>query len=432
MTEESNTNASSKWIPDESASACMRCDAEFTFFFRRHHCRKCGYVVCSNCSGGRMKVEGYANDQRVCTSCASGLRRKSDTLSSKKFIRPESPNRRKSAPEAQPIELERATAQVIGDISSMELFDSMASPSILIIDIREAQAFAKSSLPRSMSVPLLPEVQAAYKAWADAQNSEENNPETTDESASEDTPTPTPTLPTLAMLEKKLSMRTRMALKRRRMSDVIVVSDDGNRGPLSPAMVFAKLATNTRSVRILSGGFNGLVKKYPFVPGEKPIPWYPTIVLDGFLYLGCEADARLEKHLDNLGITHILNVSAEVKNLYPEKYTYMHVDILDEKSSRLDEHFEKTIEFLNTVRESNEKKRAMVHCYQGVSRSSSIVLAYLMKSQKWTLKRAHTYLKKLRPMINPNPGFWQQLGEFEKKLFGGASTLAECIDFAIS
>lgn len=39
-----------QWEPDDSTSECRRCQRKFTFFLRKHHCRKCGLVVCAHCS----------------------------------------------------------------------------------------------------------------------------------------------------------------------------------------------------------------------------------------------------------------------------------------------------------------------------------------------------------------------------------------------
>lgn len=41
------------WQEDEQVSECFLCHTGFTLFFRRHHCRKCGRVVCGNCSSSR-------------------------------------------------------------------------------------------------------------------------------------------------------------------------------------------------------------------------------------------------------------------------------------------------------------------------------------------------------------------------------------------
>ncbi|CAF1050269.1 unnamed protein product [Adineta steineri] len=52
----------------------------------------------------------------------------------------------------------------------------------------------------------------------------------------------------------------------------------------------------------------------------------------------------------------------------------------------------------------------------GISRSSSIVLAYLMKYHHDTLMEAHDFLLDRRPISCPNPGFLLQLIRYEKKL----------------
>ncbi|KAF2197774.1 FYVE-domain-containing protein [Delitschia confertaspora ATCC 74209] len=44
------------WQPDEEASSCPVCGHSFTFFYRKHHCRKCGRVVCGNCSLHRITI----------------------------------------------------------------------------------------------------------------------------------------------------------------------------------------------------------------------------------------------------------------------------------------------------------------------------------------------------------------------------------------
>ncbi|XP_007449065.1 PREDICTED: zinc finger FYVE domain-containing protein 26 [Lipotes vexillifer] len=64
-----------QWVPDESESTCMVCCRErFTMFNRRHHCRRCGRLVCSSCSTKKTVVEGCReNPTRVCDQCYSYL-----------------------------------------------------------------------------------------------------------------------------------------------------------------------------------------------------------------------------------------------------------------------------------------------------------------------------------------------------------------------
>ncbi|KAF2002033.1 FYVE-domain-containing protein, partial [Amniculicola lignicola CBS 123094] len=44
------------WQPDSDVTHCRVCGSQFTFFYRKHHCRKCGRVVCSACSPHRITI----------------------------------------------------------------------------------------------------------------------------------------------------------------------------------------------------------------------------------------------------------------------------------------------------------------------------------------------------------------------------------------
>merc|ERR1712137_1319234 len=57
------------WIPDKLLKNCMLCDVKFTTINRRHHCRKCGKLVCGACSGKKYKLENMGKVCRVCDEC---------------------------------------------------------------------------------------------------------------------------------------------------------------------------------------------------------------------------------------------------------------------------------------------------------------------------------------------------------------------------
>ena len=61
---------------------CTLCSKKFTFRVRKHHCRKCGELVCDTCSKGRLVLPSLYGDDpvRVCTQCSDGT--KSFTVSS--------------------------------------------------------------------------------------------------------------------------------------------------------------------------------------------------------------------------------------------------------------------------------------------------------------------------------------------------------------
>lgn len=59
------------WQDDESSEVCIKCKAEFGLFNRRHHCRRCGVLVCGDCSRFQLPLPrlNYNDDQRVCSTC---------------------------------------------------------------------------------------------------------------------------------------------------------------------------------------------------------------------------------------------------------------------------------------------------------------------------------------------------------------------------
>ena len=60
--------------------------------------------------------------------------------------------------------------------------------------------------------------------------------------------------------------------------------------------------------------------------------------------------------------------------------------------------------------------RVLVHCQEGISRSSTILIAYLMARQGLSLQDAYGWVKAQRKQIFPNLGFWRQLDLFERTL----------------
>ncbi|KAL4705561.1 hypothetical protein ACJJTC_006889 [Scirpophaga incertulas] len=79
------------WVPDNEASICMHCKkTQFTVLNRRHHCRKCGSVVCGPCSSKRFVLRGQSEKPlRVCLQCYDELNRER--------VRPPNPNQSQTA-----------------------------------------------------------------------------------------------------------------------------------------------------------------------------------------------------------------------------------------------------------------------------------------------------------------------------------------------
>ena len=132
------------------------------------------------------------------------------------------------------------------------------------------------------------------------------------------------------------------------------------------------------------------------------------------MYLGNFDTACNISDLRRLGINHVLNLASECKNtLLPKHIVELHLKMKDTIDFEVIDHFERANDFINKVR--NSGGIILVHCKFGVSRSPSFVAAYLIKYFGFTAKSALAYVRKKRPMINPNEGFIVQLERYEQK-----------------
>lgn len=203
--------------------------------------------------------------------------------------------------------------------------------------------------------------------------------------------------------------------------------------PMSPLKTSSTLHTPiTSPIRTQSTDLNspGSALKSMNKHMHRPaFPWYPSEILVNQLYLGSHTDACNLDTLTQLDITHILNVSAEVDNMYPQQFTYKHIVLPDLPDSDITAYFDMSNQYIDLCMHTSGK--CLVHCYQGVSRSSTLIIAYLMYSQHMSLVTAYHHVLNARKQIMPNIGFWQQLGLYECKLYNiSHSTINECIDIA--
>lgn len=58
----------------------------------------------------------------------------------------------------------------------------------------------------------------------------------------------------------------------------------------------------------------------------------------------------------------------------------------------------------------------------GVSRSAAIVIGYLIKYKKWTLRRAYKHIIGIRPVARPNSKFLNELVDYERQFIGTLSS----------
>jgi len=136
-------------------------------------------------------------------------------------------------------------------------------------------------------------------------------------------------------------------------------------------------------------------------------------ILDN-LYLGSYADAKNQSLLTNLGITHIVTAGVELRPLYPKNFKYFYIPAFDSPDYKLNVYFDETGNFIHNALEK-ENGKVLVHCHWGISRSTTIVLAYLIKHHNMSPFEAKVFVKQRRSIIYPNEGFIRQIEAYAKK-----------------
>eukprot|EP00727_Mastigamoeba_balamuthi_P004477 m51a1_g14027 putative dual specificity protein phosphatase 1 (396) ;mRNA; r:1120643-1122043 len=190
--------------------------------------------------------------------------------------------------------------------------------------------------------------------------------------------------------------------------------------------VLEKCWTSSASrFRQLTGGYEYWRLKYPFLcDGELEAPDnsriavpeydYPSEVIEDFLYLG-SLHSLCKTVFEDLGITHVCRVC--LGELDREKFAStvtLNIPLEDLTVEDIAPYFSQAVEFITLAKNAGGK--VLVHCAAGVSRSATIVTAYLMIDRRWDLKTALQYVAKRRPIVKPNGGFVRQLQELEKQL----------------
>ncbi|GBG91824.1 hypothetical protein CBR_g53715 [Chara braunii] len=141
------------------------------------------------------------------------------------------------------------------------------------------------------------------------------------------------------------------------------------------------------------------------------------------IYLGSDLVARNRETLRAAGITHVLNC---VGFLCPEYFAgqlvYRTLWLQDTPGEDILSVLYDVFDYFEQVKE--EGGRVFVHCSQGVSRSTALVIAYLMWKEGKSYDDAFRDVKAARGVTNPNMGFACQLIQWQRRLLAGAAAAA--------
>ncbi|WOO78923.1 Dual specificity protein phosphatase PPS1 [Vanrija pseudolonga] len=169
---------------------------------------------------------------------------------------------------------------------------------------------------------------------------------------------------------------------------------------------------------------------------DKRFDGFPSRILP-FLYLGNLEHASNAFMLSALGITHVVSVGESLLDV-PSEHDPMHgyigantlasearagriqvldlADVRDDGNDPLRPVIARACEWMEQARAAGGS--VLVHCRVGVSRSASIVMAYLMKYRRMGLMDAYlvTRARRLNVLIQPNLRFFHELFGWEAEL----------------
>lgn len=141
--------------------------------------------------------------------------------------------------------------------------------------------------------------------------------------------------------------------------------------------------------------------------------WNATPITDNILISDLTTALNIDV-LKSEGISHIVNLVLGIDSIYPDCFTYLNIPARDIENQDISQYLDQSLNFIRNAIECDGK--VLVHCSCGVSRSASIVIAYLIKYHQMNYQEAYVYIKQKRPIVEPNPGFVKQLVEFEERV----------------
>jgi atypical dual specificity phosphatase len=174
------------------------------------------------------------------------------------------------------------------------------------------------------------------------------------------------------------------------------------------------------------------------------------------LFLSDALTARWGGTLDRLEITHIISVLEEPITFSRTKHPLklLHIPASDDVNTDLLSFMDQTTKFIKEAIETSKREqeqlettslnpaaattdgespmllglaqenRVLVHCLAGVSRSATIVIAYLLATTAMTAEEATEFVRSKRSIVRPNYGFTKQLEQYERRYFASTGKTA--------
>lgn len=136
------------------------------------------------------------------------------------------------------------------------------------------------------------------------------------------------------------------------------------------------------------------------------------------VYLGSETDACNVQFLMANNINRVLSIQCkEINKRKQQKFQelgidYQFIEASDCSATNLKQYFPEVCRYLD----SNKDGNTLVHCQQGISRSATLCLAFMMRQLDTNFDDSFNMLRQRRHCVSPNFSFLGQLKAWENEL----------------
>jgi protein-tyrosine phosphatase len=138
------------------------------------------------------------------------------------------------------------------------------------------------------------------------------------------------------------------------------------------------------------------------------------------LYLGARPNRERVQELKSAGVTHVVSCLMEDDRsqvaFLQQHFHHLFFGVHDGIHQDITETFSQFFDFAEAASASDPNAKLFVHCEVGVSRSATLAIALLMKTEAMSFFDALCRVRSKRFQVLPNIGFASQLQRLEHEL----------------
>ena len=140
----------------------------------------------------------------------------------------------------------------------------------------------------------------------------------------------------------------------------------------------------------------------------------PITKITDNIFLGNMNGASDINALKSNNIHYIINCTKNIPNYFEQDFKYLRIPIDDTFGQSIEKYFDVSYNFIN----NNNAHNIFIHCHAGISRSATILIAYLMRKNNIDCNSALNIVKNKRSIINPNTEFMKALYNYKFVMSG--------------